>query len=61
MKILGLIYDFGAGAGIGAGPWAPVRPLAFTLAQASDNTVVIFLARACGVPAVGIRAVDCWQ
>ena len=23
--------------------------------------VIFILARACGVPAVGVRAVDCWQ
>ena len=34
--------------------------LATTLV-ANKNAIFSLLARACGVPAVGVRAVDCWQ
>ena len=33
----------------------------YLFALRSSARMCLFLARACGVPAVGVRAVDCWQ
>ena len=37
------------------------RAILFVNYQIKDSRFIIFFARECGVPAVGVRVVDCWQ